>query len=410
MRAIFFARSLAYVRFFLYLCRRFEATLMTHNIRNIWLDYKSEVLFFLVLSACAALSHWLARFIPVDLFDGPITAIQNACTCTVCLFGAILMFVHSEGMRIRKAWGIALLSWGIADAFFLWQTYFMDVPSLNIGADAMTAFELLVANLLGWLLLIYPTEVLRPGWLNWQRTLQQLLPMCALVALDYLLLIDLSPVVALYPMVLFILVITHLHTYRIWCEENYSSMERVDIQWIVRYLLILLVIGLSFLYMYFTDNHARAFTQQWLLLLLFGYSTVEILFRPDPWVVARSNASVRPAQQPFAPYREALATWMETEKPYLNPDLRLIDLQRVLPLNRTYLSQLINTEYGCSFYQFVTRYRIEEAKRLMTEQPDMKVQDIAQQSGFSDRKVFYRTFTRETGSSPSEWMAKCRNL
>ena len=274
----------------------------------------------------------------------------------------------------------------------------------------MTAFELLVANLLGWLLLIYPTEVLRPGWLNWQRTLQQLLPMCALVALDYLLLIDLSPVVALYPMVLFILVITHLHTYRIWCEENYSSMERVDIQWIVRYLLILLVIGLSFLYMYFTDNHARAFTQQWLLLLLFGYSTVEILFRPDPWVVARSNASVRPAQQPFAPYREALATWMETEKPYLNPDLRLIDLQRVLPLNRTYLSQLINTEYGCSFYQFVTRYRIEEAKRLMTEQPDMKVQDIAQQSGFSDRKVFYRTFTRETGSSPSEWMAKCRNL
>ena len=101
---------------------------------------------------------------------------------------------------------------------------------------------------------------------------------------------------------------------------------------------------------------------------------------------------------------------MEQEKPYLNPDLRLIDLQRVLPINRTYLSQLINTEYGCSFYQFVTRYRIEEAKRLMTEQPDMKVQDIAQQSGFSDRKVFYRTFTRETGSSPSEWMAKCRNL
>ena len=110
---------------------------MTHNIRNIWLDYKSEVLFFLVLSACAALSHWLARFIPVDLFDGPITAIQNACTCTICLFGAILMFVHSDGMRIRKAWGIALLSWGIADAFFLWQTYFVEVPLLNIGDDGV---------------------------------------------------------------------------------------------------------------------------------------------------------------------------------------------------------------------------------------------------------------------------------
>ena len=395
--------------------------MVNSDIRYLWLDYKSEILFFVVLSACMALSHWLSRFIPMDLFNGSITAIQNACTCSVCLFGAILMFTHAEGLRIRKAWGITLLVWGMADGLFLVQTYILRLPVLNIGDDAMTAFELLVANLLGWLLLIYPTEVLRPGWLNRQRTLQQLLPMCALVALDYLLPVDLSPIVALYPVMLFILVITHLRTYKIWCEENYSSMERVDIQWIVRYLLILLVIGLSLLYMYFTDNPARAFTQQWLLLLLFGYGTVEILFRPDPWIEARSNASAHSAisdqtdaesqqsQQPFAPYREVLETWMEQEKPYLNPDLRLTDLQRVLPINRTYLSQFINTEYGCSFYRFVTRYRIEEAKRLMREQPYLKMQDIAQQSGFSSAGVFSRTFIRETGVMPSKWVSPSNN-
>lgn len=94
---------------------------------------------------------------------------------------------------------------------------------------------------------------------------------------------------------------------------------------------------------------------------------------------------------------------MEAEKPYLNPEFRLLDLRQVLPLNRTYLSQLINEEYGCNFYQFVTNYRIEEAKRLMTEHPNMKIQDVADQCGFSSPVVFSRTFMRETGKSPRDW-------
>lgn len=95
---------------------------------------------------------------------------------------------------------------------------------------------------------------------------------------------------------------------------------------------------------------------------------------------------------------------METEKPYLNPDFRLIDLRDVLPLNRTYLSQLIKNTYGCNFYQFVTNYRIEEAKRLLRENPYMKMQDVAEQSGFSSPTVFTRIFAKETGFLPSEWV------
>lgn len=76
---------------------------MKNRVREIWLEYRSEGLFGLVLMVCAAVSHWLSYHIPVELFDGVITAIQNTCTATVCVFGAVLMFVHSEGIRIRKA-------------------------------------------------------------------------------------------------------------------------------------------------------------------------------------------------------------------------------------------------------------------------------------------------------------------
>lgn len=378
---------------------------MKNTVWKIWDEYRSEGIFGFVLSGCVVLSHWLSRFIPVDLFDGVITAMQNTCTCTVCLFGAVLMFLRSEGIRIRKAWGWVLLVWGLADAFFLVQTYILRSPVLNIGGDGLTAFELLVANLLAWLLLVYPQEVLRPNWLTFSKAMLQLLPMCALVGLDYLLPVDLSYIIMCYPLLLAVLLSHHVRAYRIWCEQNYSTMDNIDVQWIVRYLVMLLVLGLSLFYICLTDNPARAFTQQWLMLLLFGYSTIQILFRPDPWKQLRSTATEDQDEPNPAntAYRATLEQWLEKEKPYLNPDFQLMDLRQVLPLNRTYLSQLINSEYSCSFYHWVNSLRIQEAKRLMSEQPEMKMQDISEQCGFSSRTVFTRTFVRETGVTPTEW-------
>ena len=378
---------------------------MKNTVRDIWFEYRSEGIFGLVLFACALLSHWLARYIPVELFDGYITAIQNACTASICFFGSVLIFVHSEGIRIRKAWGWVLLVWGLADAFFLVQTYILQMPVLNIGDDAMTAFQLLVANLLAWLLLVYPQEVIRPNWLTFSKALWQLLPMCALVGLDFLLPADLRYVIMCYPVVLAVMLSYHVRAYKIWCEQNFSTMDDIDAQWIVRYLLMLFVLGLSLFYMCMTNNPTRAFTQQWLLQLLFGYSTVQILFRPDPWKQLRSTVVDEPEEpNPVnAGYRATLETWISNEKPYLNPDFQLTDLRQVLPLNRTYLSQLINSEYGCNFYQWVNNLRIEEAKRLMRDEPDLKMQDIAKRCGFSSRSSFTRAFTRETGVAPSEW-------
>ena len=116
---------------------------------------------------------------------------------------------------------------------------------------------------------------------------------------------------------------------------------------------------------------------------------------------AETNAeTARPA------YRQTLEEWMENEKPYLNPDFKLLDLRKVLPLNRTYLSQFIHNEYDCSFYQFVNRYRIEEYQRLKTEHPEMKIGELSARCGFSSPTVFTRTFTQITGTTPSEWGKK----
>ena len=377
------------------------------SFRDFWKNYKEEILFALLLSAFTVLSHWLSRFIPVDLLENVLLLAIHSINTAICFFGAVLLFRHSDGLRIRKASAYALAIWGIADMFFMIQTYLLDQPVLNLGSEDLTVYMLFAGNFLGWLLLIYPTETLRPGWLTWKRALCQLLPLVVLCAVDYFVPYDLRWLISLYPVGLFIMVLTHIRAYRIWCENNYSSMEHIDVQWIVRYLIMLAVLGASYGYMMVSDNPCRAFTQNILIGFMFAYSIEQILFRRDPWDNLIGTEEVDNEQSDTTGEQSEkarkLEQWMETEKPYLDPNFKLIDLMRALPMNRTYLSEFINTTYGCTFYQFVTRYRIEEAKRIMRENSELKMADVAARSGFSSHSAFSRTFTRETGQTPREW-------
>lgn len=376
------------------------------SIRVIWQDYKGEILFFLILSACVALGHWASRFIPVALLYDAVLPLQHGANVAICILGATLLFSHSDGLRIRTASAWALLVWGVVDSSILVQDYLMQFPILRIGSDALDAYTMLIGNFLAWVLMIYPTETLRPGWLNWKRGILQLLPMVVLVALDYVVPFDLRWLVMLYPLALVLLVLAHIRKYRKWCEENYSSMDHIDAQWLVRYLSMVLIMGGSYLYICFSDNPGRVVTQNALLFFLFCYSIEQILFRKDPWQNMQSDETESGSEHaPDAAAR--LTQWMEASKPYLNPDFHLMDLREVLPMNRTYLSQFIHDEFDCSFFQFVNKYRIEEAKRLLREEPSLTIEQVALRSGFSSRISFTRVFTNETGLSPREWSAQC---
>ena len=376
--------------------------------------YQSGVIFFLILAACVAASIWLSRWVPCEQFDNIVSPVLCGITSAVAFMGAWLIFRHSDGLCIRKAWGITLLTWGIADGAYLACWMAAPLSVMNMGAYQLTTHELLIGNLLGWLLLLYPTEALRPQWLTVRRALLQLVPMFALVALDYILPVNLTPVISVYPFALLGLLITHVRAYRIWCEENFSTLDNIDVQWIMRYLIMLVLVGVVYLYLCLSHSHTRGFTQLWLVIFMLAYSTEKIMFQRDPWTMVQpslqeksdESEDIAVPEATNVAYRKKLEQWMEHEKPYTNPNFRLIDLQQVLPMNRTYLSQFIHREYGCTFYQFVNRYRIEEAQRLKQEQPDIKIGEVSARCGFSSPTVFTRTFTTITGLTPRQWGKK----
>ena len=380
-----------------------------HNntIHNLWLEYKSEFVFGVVIVLLTVLSYWLGTFIPEPVFENYINPIQYIGTSAVCFFGAYLLLTHSEHNRLRMSWAAVLLVWGSVDVVLSAMRYILHIKMIGgIQSDPLFNASVTLGNTLAFMLFVYPTQVLRPGWLNWRRSVLLLLPMLVLGVVDYFVPVNLLPVIMIYPVIIFFTICRHIRKYRQWCEDNFSTLDDIDAQWIVRYLTMLALMGLAFYFIVFWYVPNRMFTQQWLFLLMFAYTTERVLYRPDPWKQLRSTA-VDEQDDAAVPsntdYRAMLEAWLEQDKPYLNPDFQLIDLRKVLPLNRTYLSQFINAEYGCSFYQWVNGLRISEAKHLMTEQPDRRIQDIADQCGFKSRRVFTQVFTRETGVTPSKW-------
>ncbi|MBQ8938882.1 MAG: helix-turn-helix transcriptional regulator [Paludibacteraceae bacterium] len=399
------------------------------TLRGYYHEYKSEFIFGILLLAAVVASYYFSQFIPTQLYLDVISPFFSAALLVTCGLGAWLLMKHSEGLRVRKLTAYALMAWTVLlliGTGFKIFTY--GEPEVYRGFLTPSSLEFVLANVLGWLLMVYLAEALRPGWLNFKRACVQLLPVLVLGVVDaFLPNVDLRWLLAAYPLVLLAMIGSYVRDYRRYMEDNYGSMENIDVQWIVRYIIMLLIAGGSLCFLFYAKYPTRLFTQQWFLFFMIAYSTDRIIFRPNPWgdeenetkpdavpsmEPSPESVSDNAAQKDDAPapdsssYAEALEQWMQTEKPYLNKDFRLTDLQRILPLNRTYLSQLINSAFGCTFYQYVTNYRIEEAKRLMREQPELKIQEIADRCGFSSPTVFGRTFARETGMTPTEWNAQ----
>lgn len=101
---------------------------------------------------------------------------------------------------------------------------------------------------------------------------------------------------------------------------------------------------------------------------------------------------------------------LEVEKAHLNDALDLESFARSLDLSKKYVSDLINQKFGKTFKALINEYRVEEAKNMMLQEKDSKVQliDIGLESGFNNKMSFYRVFKQFTGKSPSEYLTDLR--
>lgn len=97
-----------------------------------------------------------------------------------------------------------------------------------------------------------------------------------------------------------------------------------------------------------------------------------------------------------------LEEWIAADG-YTRPGLTITDVANDLLTNRTYLSSYINTTYDTTFREWITRLRIEYAKRLLLGSPELTVQDVSERSGFQSTSHFIRIFKERTACPPAKW-------
>ena len=99
---------------------------------------------------------------------------------------------------------------------------------------------------------------------------------------------------------------------------------------------------------------------------------------------------------------EKVDNWIKTDG-YVQQGLTIKELSEILYTNRTYLSAYIKTTYKMTFREWITGLRLEYAKNILKEHPEINIQKLAESSGFLSRSNFIKSFTEKEGCTPGKW-------
>ena len=97
---------------------------------------------------------------------------------------------------------------------------------------------------------------------------------------------------------------------------------------------------------------------------------------------------------------------MNDEKFYEDMEINLRSLAESLFITSHQLSQFMNEKLNMDFRNFINLYRIEEAKRLLIDEPEKSILNICFEVGFSSKSAFYNAFNKNTGKTPREFRAE----
>lgn len=111
----------------------------------------------------------------------------------------------------------------------------------------------------------------------------------------------------------------------------------------------------------------------------------------------------------FAELRELF----DRQKLFLDPELNLNTVIRMLGTNKRYLYQAINENTDDNFRSFLNRYRVDEAKTLIEDlirkNENQNLSEIYNMAGFNSAVSFFRAFKLVTGLTPKEYAAEIKS-
>lgn len=212
-------------------------------------------------------------------------------------------------------------------------------------------------------------------------------------------------------------------------KDNFSSIEKINLQWLFR-----LVLGLSCIWVlvFFADDEI-IFSSVVLFVTFIGYygikqvgvftnqqvlelsPSIEYKELAGPSVaapeVSKYNKSALSDSQLKAIHGE-LVQLMKQKKLFLTPELTLSMVAEELEIHPNTLSQVINTVEQKNFFDYINTLRIKEFKERIVNPDNQKytLLSLAFECGFNSKTSFNRNFKNLTGKSPSEYLKESKGM
>ena len=132
----------------------------------------------------------------------------------------------------------------------------------------------------------------------------------------------------------------------------------------------------------------------------------EVISEQQPSVVEEKYKTNRLTEEECKELHKKLVAYVEKEKPYINPDLKMGDLAAALDTSSHSLSYLLNQYLNQSYYDFINEYRVTQFKKMVADSQYSRytLTALAGLCGFSSRASFFRSFKKSTGVTPNEYI------
>jgi AraC-like DNA-binding protein len=100
-----------------------------------------------------------------------------------------------------------------------------------------------------------------------------------------------------------------------------------------------------------------------------------------------------------------LKTLMEEKRLYRDSLISLARVAKQAGEPAYVVSQVINERMGASFFEWIAKYRVEEAKKMLSDPSDkmLTIEQIAEEVGYNSKSAFNKVFKKLTGKTPSEY-------
>jgi AraC-like DNA-binding protein len=100
-----------------------------------------------------------------------------------------------------------------------------------------------------------------------------------------------------------------------------------------------------------------------------------------------------------------LKVLMEEEKYFMDNLVSLPEVSKKLKVSVHHLSQAINEHFNQGFFEYIARYRIEEAKNILRDpsKQNLIIEEVAEEVGYNSKSAFNKAFKKITGKTPSQF-------